>query len=161
MIISSPQKTNKIKLDLHNIEEKNYIKYLGIYIDNNLNQAPHIQHITSKISKNLRILFRLRFFLTLNALKQIYYSLIYPFLHYGIMSWGNTYPGRLTKVQTKQNKCIRRIYFLVVIEKVVHPASNFQVYLTQMTFLNLEFPNQLTKSHKMQPISLKCFKRTS
>ena len=80
MIISSPQKTNKIKLDLHNIEEKNYIKYLGIYIDNNLNWAPHIQHITSKISKNLGILFRLRFFLTLNALKQIYYSLVYPYL---------------------------------------------------------------------------------
>ena len=39
MIISSPQK-NKLNLNLHNIEEKNYIKYLGIYIDNNLNWAP-------------------------------------------------------------------------------------------------------------------------
>ena len=27
------------------------------------------------------------------------------------MSWGNTYPSRLTKVQTKQNKCIRCISF--------------------------------------------------
>ena len=26
----------------------------------------------------------------LNTLKHIYYSLIYPYLHYGIMSWGNT-----------------------------------------------------------------------
>ena len=40
MIIFSPQKTNKLKLNLHNIEEKNYIKYLGIYNDNNLNWAP-------------------------------------------------------------------------------------------------------------------------
>ena len=89
----------------------NYIKYLG----------PHIQYTNSKIS---RILFRLSHFLTLNTLKQIYYSLIYPYLHYGIMSWGNTYPSRLTKVQTKQNKCIRCI-FLAIIEKVVHPTSNF------------------------------------
>ena len=96
MTVSSPQKANKLKLNLHNIEEKNYIKYLGIYIDKNLNWAPHIQHINSKISKNLGILFRLRHFLTLNTLKQIYYSLIYPYLHYGIMSWGNTYPSRLT-----------------------------------------------------------------
>ena len=66
---------------------------------------PHIQHINSKLSENLGILFRLRHFLTLNTLRQIYYSLIYPYLHYGIMSWGNTYPSRLTKVQTKQN-CI-------------------------------------------------------
>ena len=27
------------------------------------------------------------------------------------MSWGNTYPSRLTKVQTKQNKCICCIFF--------------------------------------------------
>ena len=50
MTISSLQKANKLKLNLRNIEEKNYIKYLGIYIDKNLNWAPHIQHINSKIS---------------------------------------------------------------------------------------------------------------
>ena len=73
MTVSSPQKTNKLKLNLHNIEEKNFIKYVGIYIDKNLNWAP-----PSKISKSLGILFRLRHFLTSNTLKQIYYSLIYP-----------------------------------------------------------------------------------
>ena len=67
MTISSPQEANKLKLNLRNIEEKNYIKYLGICIDKNLNWAPHIQHINSKISKNLGILFRLRHFLTLNT----------------------------------------------------------------------------------------------
>ena len=45
MTISSPPKANKLKLNLRNIEEKNYIKYLGIYIDKNLNWAPLIQHI--------------------------------------------------------------------------------------------------------------------
>ena len=105
------KKANKLKLNLRNIEEKNYIKYLGIYIDKNLNWAPHIQHINSKISKNLGILFRLRHFLTLNTLKQIYYSLIYPYLHYGILSW-----GILTKVQTKQNKCMRCIFFSHTVE---------------------------------------------
>ena len=68
MTISSPpppQKiANKLKLNLCNIEEKNYIKYLGIYIDKNVNWATHIQHINSIISKSLGILFRLRHFLT-------------------------------------------------------------------------------------------------
>ena len=64
MTISSPQKANKLKLNLRNIEEKNYIKYLGIYIDKNLSLALHIQHINSKISKNLGILFSLCHFLT-------------------------------------------------------------------------------------------------
>ena len=70
MTISSPPKANKLKLNLCNVEEKNYIKYLGIYIDKNLNWAPHIQHINNKISKNMGILFRLPHFLTLNTLKQ-------------------------------------------------------------------------------------------
>ena len=121
-IFSPPSKkiANKLKVNLCNIEEKNYIKYLGMYIDKNLNWATHIQHINSKISKNLRILFRLRHFLTLNTLKQIYYSLIYPYLHYGIVSWGNTYPSRSTKVQTKQNKTLRSVHFGVVVVELIN-----------------------------------------
>ena len=132
MTISSPQKANKLKLNLCNIEEKNYwyIKYLGIYIDKNLNCAP-VQHINSKISKNLGILFRWCHFLTLNTLKQIYYSLIYPYLHYGIMSWGNTYPSRLTKVQTKQNKSIRCIFFS-------HKRERSAPYLKLLDILNID-----------------------
>ena len=52
-----PKKANKLKLHKHRIEEKNYIKYLGIYIDKNLKWAPlHIQHIYRKISNNVEIL---------------------------------------------------------------------------------------------------------
>ena len=97
----------------------------------NLNWAPHIQHINRKISKNLGILFRLLHFLTLNTLKQIYYSLIYPYLDYGIMSWGNTYPSRLTQVQTKQNKCIRCIFFS-------HNRESSAPYLKLLDILNLD-----------------------
>ena len=45
MTISSPKKANKLKLNLHNIEEENYIKYLGTYIDKNLNSAHKEQNI--------------------------------------------------------------------------------------------------------------------
>ena len=44
-------------------------------------------------------------------LKQLYYTLIYLYLNYGIMIWGNTYTSKLTKIRTKQNKCIRSIFF--------------------------------------------------
>ena len=58
MTISSPQQANKLKLYVHSVEEKNNIKYLGIYMDNNLNWTSHIQHINSKISENVGILFK-------------------------------------------------------------------------------------------------------
>ena len=77
------------------------------------------------------ILFRLRHFLTLNTLKQICYSLIYPYLHYGIMSWGNTYPSRLTKVQTRQNKCIPCIFFS-------HNRESGALYLKLLHILNID-----------------------
>jgi hypothetical protein len=44
-------------------------------------------------------------------LKQLYFTLIYPYLNYGVMSRGNTYASKLTKICTKQNKCIRSIFF--------------------------------------------------
>ena len=149
MTISSPQKANKLKINLRNIEEKNYTKYQGIYIDKNLNWATHIQHINNKISKNLGILFRLHHFLTLNTLKQIYYSLIYPYLHYGIMSWGNTYPSRLTKVQTKQNKCIRCIFFS-------HNRESSAPYLKLLDILNIDSIFKLKISLLAHKISQKC-----
>lgn len=37
MIITSSQKANKLNLNFHNTEEKNHIKYLGIYIVKYLN----------------------------------------------------------------------------------------------------------------------------
>ena len=51
MTDSSPQEANKLKLNLRNIEEKNYIKYLGIYIDKNLNWAPTFSTLTAKYLK--------------------------------------------------------------------------------------------------------------
>ena len=44
-------------------------------------------------------------------LKQLYYTLIYPYLKYGLASWGAAYKTRLNKICTKQNKCIRSMFF--------------------------------------------------
>ena len=52
--------------------QKDYIKYLGVYIDKHLNWQPQIQHINNKLAKNLGILSKLRYYMDLNILKQIY-----------------------------------------------------------------------------------------
>ena len=95
MVISSTHKN--IQVNIPNIEQKNYIKYLGVYIDKNLSWTPHICHINNKISKNIGIINKLRYYLDLHVLKQLYYSLIYPYLQYGITSWGNAYKSKLKK----------------------------------------------------------------
>ena len=47
------------------------------------------------------------------------------------MSWGNTYPSRLTKVQTKQNKCIRCIFFS-------HNRESSAPYFKLLDILNID-----------------------
>ena len=76
------------KINITGIEQKDYIKYLGVYIDKHLNWQPQIQHVNNKLAKNLGILSKLRYYIDLNILKQIYYALIYPYLSYGILAWG-------------------------------------------------------------------------
>jgi len=49
--------------------------------------------------------------MTLPELKQMYYSLTYPYISYAILTWGSTYKTYIQKVQTKQNHAIRLIYF--------------------------------------------------
>ena len=109
MVIRSPQMTPKI--NIIGISQVKTQKYLGIYIDEHLNWKTHIDYINNKLARTIAIVSKLRHFVNIHVLKQIYYALFYPYLSYGIVSWGNTYKTSLYKIATKQNKCIKRIFF--------------------------------------------------
>ena len=85
------------------------IKYLGITIDSNLNWKGHINHIITKVRRNIGILSKLRYFVNITILTQLYYSLIFPYLTYGLITWGNTYPSTLKPIVILQKKAIRII----------------------------------------------------
>ena len=99
------------KIEIGNIEQTEYIKYLGTYIDEDITWEQRITHVKTKTAKNTGIITKLRYHLDLIMLKQLYYTLIYPFINYGLISWGNTYTSHLTKLRTALNKCIRTIFF--------------------------------------------------
>ena len=82
MIISSSRIGGHIHI--HKIERKSQIKYLGIIIDQNLHWGPQNQHINNKLMKNVGIISKLRYYVDVRTLKQLYYSFIYPCLTYGI-----------------------------------------------------------------------------
>ena len=94
------------------LECKNYVKYLGVLIDENLSWKYHIAHIASKISKTIGIIASLRHFVPLNTLHHIYISLIQPYLLYGIVAWGaaaKTYNGN--KIFILQKRALRLMFF--------------------------------------------------
>ncbi len=72
--------------NLINIERKEFIKYLGVIVDGNLTWKYHIDNITSKISKTIGIITRLRHFVPLSTPQNIYRCLILPYISYGIYS---------------------------------------------------------------------------
>jgi hypothetical protein len=81
----------QIFLNVLLIRRKYSIKYLGIVIDCHLNWKSHVAEISKKIKRNIGVICKLRNFVDVHILKNLYYSLIYPYLIYGIVAWGNTY----------------------------------------------------------------------
>ena len=115
VIFHPPQKkiTSSIKIFINQVQikQETSLKYLGIYIDCNLNWKSHIQHISKKIKRSIGMLCKIRHFVTSHVITQFYYSLIYPYLTYGITLWGNTYISNLNPIITLQKRVVRIITF--------------------------------------------------
>ena len=54
---------------------------------------------------------KIRYYSDINVLSNLYYGLIYPFLVYGIIAWGNTYPTTLQPLFILQKRAIRLMTF--------------------------------------------------
>ena len=93
------------------LERKDYVKYLGVLIDSTLSWRQHILFISSKISKSLGIISRLRHFVPTDTLLSIYQSLIQPYITYGIAVWGQGAPTNLDKLLILQKRALRLIHF--------------------------------------------------
>ena len=70
------------------LEFKEFVKYLGILIDNNFSWKYHIDYIVIKISRTIGLISKLRHFVPKYTLLNIYRSLIAPYLSYGLIPWG-------------------------------------------------------------------------
>ena len=100
-----------LKISGRPVEQMTYVKYLGLIIDCHLNWKKHAHEVSKKISRGIGILSKLRHFVTNDILTQLYYSLVYPFLTYGIIVWGNTYTTTLKPIAILQKKAVRIITF--------------------------------------------------
>ena len=106
-----PSQSLRIKIDGTLIKQVDSTKYLGITFDSNLTWKSHINELCLKLSKTLGILSKVRHFVDNHILVMLYYSLIYPFLTYGVHVWGLTFPSFLTQLSIVQKKAIRIISF--------------------------------------------------
>ena len=68
-----------------NIDRVEFTKFLGVYIDENLNWKKHASEMSSKISKSIGIMSKVKYILSRKLLKTLYFSLIHSYLNYCII----------------------------------------------------------------------------
>ena len=90
-----------------NLCDTPYVKFLGIYIDSKLSFKYHIEFLSKKLSKGLYLMRTAKNFLTLKALKSLYYALFHSHLIYGIQLWSCTSDSNLKTIFIKQKSAIR------------------------------------------------------
>ena len=74
-----------LKLNNKQIYQKKCIRYLGVLIDSHLNWKDHILNLSKKLSKSIGIICKLRHFVNIQILVQLYYAIVYLFLTYSCM----------------------------------------------------------------------------
>ena len=102
------------------LEHKNCIKYLGLLIDENLSWKNHIYTLTTKISKTVGLIAKLRHIVPNRTLLDIYKSLIAPYITYGLTSWGTASKTLLNNILVLQKRVLRLIHFAPVREHAYH-----------------------------------------
>ena len=76
-----------------------------------LNWKKHIQQISKKISRGIGVLCKIRYYVDVKILVQLYHAIILPFFSYSCIVWGNTYDHNIKPLQRMQKKAIRLITF--------------------------------------------------
>ena len=98
--------------DNETLHQVNSIKFLGVYIDQNLTWKDHINHVSKKISKSIGIIhISLVFIYSIfqNYKVSLYYTLVYPFIAYCNMVWSSTYVTNLNRIYYLQKRVVRAI----------------------------------------------------
>ena len=110
------------------------VKFLGIWLDGELNWTTHVDKMKTVINTKTGMLRRGKYILTTHARKILYYAQIHSHLQYGLIDWGNKLShSQSNQLQKLQNKCVQ------LINPYLHVENNYLTYnipnLHQMIWL--------------------------
>ena len=90
-------------------ENEQSCKFLGINMDEILSWKDHIRCVNSKISRSLFVIKQVKTFLPRESMRTLYFTMIHPYLSYGILAWGNAKSNLLRKTSIMQKRALRTI----------------------------------------------------
>jgi hypothetical protein len=94
---------------VHNAGNEKTFKLLGVYFDEYLSFDSHVSQLCKKISKSLFGINKIKNFVTLDALKKLYYALVHSSISYCINVYGSANKTTLAPLVIQQKKAIRII----------------------------------------------------
>lgn len=142
----------KLYIDNQEIQEAEFAKFLGVYLDKDLTWEKHIEIVTSKVARNIGIMRRLKSYLPPNILKTLYCTLILPQITYCNTIWTNTYKIRLARLKSLQKQAIKlfaqtgeaqNVYKTENLLKL-EDIGNLQLYTIIKDFFKGNLPNSLS-----------------
>ena len=90
------------------LPKKNAITYLGVMVDHKLTWEEHTRYV-QKLTKARGILAKFRHHAPQSIVINVYYSIVYPHLYYGVTSWANTATKYTRRIQIEQNSIVKII----------------------------------------------------
>ena len=97
----------KLKLNGKKLYPSSYIKYLGIFLDENLNWKKQVSILSSKLRRANGALAKLRHFVPPKTLISIYYAIFNSHLNYGNQIWGQNQNSVTNRIFILQKNAIR------------------------------------------------------
>ena len=141
----------KLKLMAKGCQHQNLLK--SVLIDSHLNWSHHADSLSTKLSRAIGMLSKIRQYVSEITLRSIYFGIFSSLLTYGAEIWAQFSNKHVSRLQRLQNKAIRRINFA----KPDHPSSPLYqksqiLKLTDHVRLkNFLFVHNLIKGTLLQP----------
>ena len=80
----------KLKIDGKRLYPSKYVKYLGILIDSHLNWCFHTDLLSTKLSRSIGMLSKIRHYVSKDTLRMIYFGIFSSQLVYASQIWAQT-----------------------------------------------------------------------
>ena len=156
---SIPQHSFELFIESFKVKQVESCKFLGVYLDEKLTWKTHIEQITSKMSKAIGIISRIKHILPKYILHTLYYTMIYPYLHYCNIVWASTYPSRLEKLVVLQkiiriiSACKYRDHTLNYFKELhIFKFPDINFLQTALFMYNIHVDRKLLPSHLMKTV---------
>ena len=132
MTFSNDTDDSEVDLFIDNmkIEQVKTVKFLGVFIDEELKWISHVNNILSNVSKNIGIMNKLKEYIPEHILILLYNRLVLPHLNYCIILWGRCNKYLLERLHKKGCQNNNKFFLFISFKTFIYKTQTIAYLLT-------------------------------